>query len=145
MSRNSPVSGFFTNMFASAAWDAIKRGLGCSLVTGLATALWEKLRHGSLDWYAIGGMFVITLIVVLSIFWKRENPDAIVGETKRTTKPEPKLKIHRAVYAAELLTEVSVTDELQKAARDGVVIAVDATLGGLLSNDPALGVPKRLD
>src|ERR1043166_8227103 len=44
------AKGFFNNILASAAWDGIKRGLGCSLVTALGTAIWEKLKHGSLDW-----------------------------------------------------------------------------------------------
>lgn len=57
----------------------------------------------------------------------------------------PKLVIHRAVYAAGLPTEVSVTDKLQNMVRDGIAITVDGTLGGLLPHDPAFGVCKRLD
>jgi hypothetical protein len=56
----------------------------------------------------------------------------------------PKLVIHRAVYAAGLPTEVSVTDKLQKIERGGIAITVDGTLGGLIP-DPAFGVVKRLD
>ena len=131
-------------MFASAAWDAIKRGFGCSLVTGLATALWEKLRHGSLDWYAIGGMFVLTLAVVLSIFWKREKRGAIAGEIEGNTKPEPKLKIHRATWGDGPQAEVSVTDQLQNCPREALVIRVDHDLGGL-THDPAFAVRKRIE
>ncbi len=39
-------------------------------MAGLTTALWEKIRHGSLDWYAIGGMFVVTFIVFMFILRK---------------------------------------------------------------------------
>jgi hypothetical protein len=68
--------------------------------------------------------------------------------TTLKTQPEtqsPKLVIHRAAYAAGLMTEVSVTDKLKNATRDALVVIVDHTLGGLLPNDPAYGVPKRLD
>jgi hypothetical protein len=56
-----------------------------------------------------------------------------------------KLVIHRAVYAAGLQTEVSVTDKLKNAVRDALVITVDNTLGNLLPRDPAFNVRKRLD
>ena len=61
-------------------------------------------------------------------------------------KPEEpsKLVIHRAVYAAGLPTEVSVTDKLQNMVRGGIAITVDGTLGGLIP-DPAFGIHKRLD
>src|SRR6266852_3862183 len=57
----------------------------------------------------------------------------------------PKLVIHRAVYPAGLPTEVLVTDQLQNAVRDALVVIVDSTLGGLLTRDPAFNVRKRLD
>jgi hypothetical protein len=75
---NDQAKGFLNNIIASATWDGVKRGIGCSLVTGLATALWEKLKHGSLDWVAIGGMFALTMFVVMSIFRKREPTIATV-------------------------------------------------------------------
>lgn len=75
---NDQAKGFLNNIIASATWDGVKRGVGCSLVTGLATAVWEKLKRGSLDWAAIGGMFALTLLVVLSIFRKKEPAAASV-------------------------------------------------------------------
>jgi hypothetical protein len=65
------VKGYINNLIADATWDAIKRIVGGSLVLSLATAIWEKLKHGSLDWYAIGGIFVLTLLVAASIFRKK--------------------------------------------------------------------------
>jgi len=40
---------------------------------------------------------------------------------------------------------VSITKELQGAVRDALVITVNDKLGGLLAEDPAFGVGKRLD
>jgi hypothetical protein len=51
MAEGGQIKGFLNHLAAGVTWDGIKRGLGCSLVTGLATAVWEKLKHGSLDWY----------------------------------------------------------------------------------------------
>jgi hypothetical protein len=82
--KNRQIEGFLNNLIAAATWDGIKRGLVCSLMTGLGTAIWEKLKHGSLDWYAIGGMFILTLIVVMSIFRKKES----VSGPPRATEPD---------------------------------------------------------
>jgi hypothetical protein len=78
------IKGFINNIVANATWDTVKRIVGGSLVTALGTALWEKLRHGSLDWYAIGGMFCLTLVIMLSFF--RKGSVAIVKETPAESK-----------------------------------------------------------
>ncbi len=36
--------------------------LGAGLVIALATALWERLRHQSVDWYGIAALFLLTSI-----------------------------------------------------------------------------------
>jgi hypothetical protein len=68
-----------------------------------------------------------------------------IAQEKTVSDTSQRLIIHRAVYAAGLPTEVSVTDKLQKAARDALVIPIDSTLGNLLPRDPAFNVCKRLD
>ena|SRR5438128_4145142 len=45
-----------------------------------------------------------------------------------TPEETPKLIIHRAVYGAGPRAEVSVTDKLQNAVRDALVITVDSRL-----------------
>lgn len=87
----------------------------------------------------VGGILGLALLYIfLSRAKAKKSP--IVDQPQA-----PKLVIHRAVYAAGLPTEVSVTDKLKSVARDGIAITVDATLGGLLPHDPAFGIRKRLD
>lgn len=62
------IKSFVSNLVASAIWDLLKRVLGSALVLALATAIWEKLKRGTLDWLAIGGIFLLTILVVGSIF-----------------------------------------------------------------------------
>jgi hypothetical protein len=85
----------------------------------------------------------ILALVLVSVFVQRTNPkdsSSVVNQTQ-----DLKLVIHRAVYAAGLPTEVSVTDKLQSLVRDGIAVTLDSTLGGLLPHDSAFGVCKRLD
>jgi hypothetical protein len=94
--------------------------------------------------------YVPILLGVVAMIWL-----IIGGLASANTRPKesltpdrvslPQLVIHRAVYAAGLPTEVSVTKQLQDIVRDGIAIIVDSTLGGLLPHDPAFGIPKRLD
>src|SRR6266851_6988021 len=87
MAKIEQTRSFISNLVASATWDGIKRGLGGSLMTALTTALWEKLKHGSLDWYAIGVMFVVTFIVIISFFRKDRKqigPQTLVVQGAQT-------------------------------------------------------------
>jgi hypothetical protein len=88
---------------------------------------------------AIGGPKLIAVFLIAGFAFAGIS---IYGAWRR---PKPKLVIHRAVYSAGLPTEVSVTDKLQNAVRDALVIAIDDKLGGLVASDPAFGVRKRLD
>lgn len=108
-------------------WLAPLLGIG---ILGIAWGLWSRNR--------------LSYLVE-----DRESVDVVLkGLPKQpSTPPLPKSKlvIHRAVYAAGLATEVSVTNLLQDAVREGLTITVDPTLRGLLPTDPASGVRKRLD
>jgi hypothetical protein len=84
----------------------------------------------AVQWWLYGLILLLIAVVVSATLSKR--------------KPS-KLVIHRAVYAAGLPTGVSVVDQLNNATRDGCAIVVDHNLGGLLPNDPASGVAKRLE
>jgi hypothetical protein len=79
---------------------------------------------------------------------ERERLEKQVEQLKaaQSTTPSapPKLTIHRAVYGAGPLAEVLVTDKLQNAVREALIIAVDSTLGGLI-DDPARNVQKHLE
>jgi hypothetical protein len=89
---------------------------------------WQQIKQKVGDWLVVSGA-------------RLQNKKKAAG----LLVPSPKLVIHRAVYAAGLMTEVSVTDKLNNATRDALVVTVDSTLGGLLPHDPAFNVRKRLD
>jgi hypothetical protein len=87
----------------------------------------------------VGGLSVVGLLSVLIYRAKLKQPPAVDQRA-----PIPKLVIRRADYAVGLATEVSVKDQLQNLAREGIVITVDPTLGNLLPSDPASGIRKHL-
>jgi len=123
---------------------------GAILVGGSVIALAAKLLHGVFripDSYFYGALFVIacTCFVLLLNRLSHAGTGKRAASSDDVERENKKLVIHRAVYAAGLDTEVSVTDKLQNATRDALVVTVDSTLGGLLPTDPASGVPKRLD
>lgn len=96
-------------------------------------------------WHYALIVLIILSVTGLTIAKPVRTQAASVDTTPTGNSREPsKLVIHRAVYAAGLQTEVSVTDKLQNIVRDGIAITVDGTLGSLIP-DPAYGVCKRLD
>jgi hypothetical protein len=115
-----------------------------------ALAAWQVYSGGRVQWIPVAAIFGIALVLFLVDMWRRHGSAQSLETATRVqaiqnVRTGSKLNIHRAVYAAGLPTEVSVTDKLQNFSRDGIVIQLDATLGGLLPNDPAYGVIKRLD
>jgi LPXTG-motif cell wall-anchored protein len=88
------VKGFFNNLLAGAVWDGIKQLWGPLVLAGIVAA-WQKLKHGSLDWFAILGIFVVASILGFLNFRKRNKSGTSAVEVP---PPEPKLRIHRAVY-----------------------------------------------
>jgi hypothetical protein len=96
-----------------------------------------KIKTWLIGLVAIGGMFVLTLLVVISIFRKRSFP-ANISQIRN----EPgKLIIHSAMYGTGPLNDVSVIDRLNALNRDGLVVLAN---NNLVSIDPAPGRPKRL-
>jgi hypothetical protein len=84
-----------------------------------------------------GALFLLMLwsFVFLAYRLERHRPDAYSSGRKS------KLVIHRAVYGVPgAMTDI--TQALQNAAKDGLVIPVD---NGLVPTDPAKGIRKRLD
>jgi hypothetical protein len=65
MSKNSGTREFFAGILSNAAWEWIKNNLGGPTMMATAVALWGKFKHGSLDWFAIGGMFLLSLVLIL--------------------------------------------------------------------------------
>ncbi len=88
---------------------------------------------------------VIVAVILHAAYDESHRNPVQISSYEKVTDEAGKLVIHRAVYAAGLQTEVSVTDKLQKSVRDALVIPIDSTLGNLLPRDPAFNVRKRLD
>ena len=128
---------FVNSLIANATWDGLKQLWGPA-VLAFIVALWQKLRHGSLDWLAIAGLFIAALVISLVNFRHRERRRL---ETPLPLPPEPKLKIHRAIYGAGPGRDIDVTERLKTIERDALFIPID---NNLVPYDPAIGVRKRL-
>jgi len=90
---------FFNNLMANAVWDFIKQSikrLWSAAVLAALLALWQKAKHGSLDWVAIVGMFAVASFLTFLNFRKPKtsamivnNPTAPLGESSaRLVLPE---------------------------------------------------------
>jgi len=112
---------------------------GSSMIAVVA-ALWQKLRHISLDWFFIVGLFLLSFILLALLLYMARKISA--APKTDSAAPRQKLVIHSAVYGTGPLNDIVITDKLQNAQRDGLVIPVD---NSLVPTDPAYGQPKRLE
>ena len=97
-----------------------------------AAELYKEQKFVTGTWWLIAGI----AFSVIGYYWqqiKQKAGDWLVASGARLQKKNkaagqllssPKLVIHRAVYAAGLMTEVSVTDKLNNATRDALVVVV---------------------
>lgn len=47
----------------------VLQSVGGSLVTTIGSAIWQHVKHGSVDWLAICGLFILTAAVFFLLFW----------------------------------------------------------------------------
>lgn len=58
------LKSYFNNLVATATWDWLKALWGPAVLAGLLAIL-QKIRHGALDWLAIGGMFLLAAFLLV--------------------------------------------------------------------------------
>jgi hypothetical protein len=73
MGLSEQGKGFINNLVAGAAWDGIKQLWG-PVVLAAIVAFWQKLKHGSLDWVAVVGMFLVASVLAFLNFRKPKWP-----------------------------------------------------------------------
>lgn len=83
------TKGFISNVLASATWDGIKQLWGPA-VLAVIVALWQKLKHGSLDWLAIVGMFLVACLLAFLNFRKSNKSARPTVEPLAEKAPVPK-------------------------------------------------------
>jgi len=118
-----------------AKWELIKWLVSLLTATAISAAyvLLQKLRHLTWDWWAFGGVFAMSLVLIAIMHRRMTVPS---GKSS-----QQKLVIHHAVYGAGPATDIDVTETLRNAPRDGLVIPVD---NSLVPRDPIFGTRKRL-
>lgn len=126
----------------------VLQSIGGSVMLSMGTAIWDKVKHGSIDWLGIGGLFVLALIVFFLLFWffwRRlpaiSPPKATQGVVGGTSS---RLKILWAHYGAENGPMKEVGDEYLRPRICGNCLVgwVGSDLFGPL--DPAIGLQKHL-
>lgn len=78
MAEGSQFKSFLNNIASSAIFEMLRNSLGGSLVTSLCAAIWEYLRHRSVDWWGIFALFVLTFAVLLWGKRRRMLPAEVV-------------------------------------------------------------------
>ena len=84
MAKGDHTKGFLNNIAASAAWETFK-SWGWPFLTSLLAALWQRVRHGSVDWWGIAALFVVTCIV----FWIGRSKAAKLSQSIPAALPTP--------------------------------------------------------
>ena len=69
MALSEQSKGFINNVADGAVWDGIKQLWG-RVVLAAIVAVWEKIKHGALDWVAIVGMFLFASLLAFLNFRK---------------------------------------------------------------------------
>lgn len=112
----------------------------------LAAAIWDKVKHGSVDWLGIAGLFIFACMVFFLLFYflrfGSQPPKSESGKLKSNSSH--RLNILWAHYGAEGGPAKEVAEEyLRPRIRgDSLVGWVGSDLFGPL--DPATGLHKRL-
>jgi hypothetical protein len=63
------TKSYLNNLLASATWDFIKTLWGPAVLAAIVAG-WQKVKHGSLDWLAIIGMFLVASFLAFLNFRK---------------------------------------------------------------------------
>ena len=132
--------------------------IGGSLVTSTSTAIWEHLKHGSVDWYGIIGLFVLTGVVFFFlILLLRKNspatpqpppnpisPQAQTEHNLSSLTPDGRLRIISAHYGVDGGANADVAEEYLRPKVCGHSLAgwVGADLFG--GFQPVIGLTKRV-
>ncbi len=110
------TKGYIDSLLATATWETGKAILGGSLVTSLGVAIWEYLRHKSVDWWGILGLFLMTS----ALFWLAR---------KRQTKEGGKELLSRELSLPPEMTE----EERQSIAYQNKLIELGRSIDGVLN------------
>ena len=118
---------------------------GGGMLAAVISAI-QKLRHLPLDWIFILGTFSVSVLGLagVTIVGSLTNRSRAPSSSEKSKHDEPegnKLVIHYAAYGTSPLDDIPITDKLETAAREALVILVD---NSLVPRDPALGKVKRL-
>jgi len=49
--------------------NGVLQGIVASLVIAVCGTFWQKVKHGSVDWWAIGALFLLTCVVFSAVTW----------------------------------------------------------------------------
>ena len=93
--------------------SGVLQSIGGSLVLSIIGAIWDKLKHGSVDWMTIAGLFFIACVVIFLLFYffRREPRGApITTVDNLTEKIEEAIK--KALTSREPAIHSSVVSQL---------------------------------
>ena len=129
---------FVNHLAAGATWDGIRylaSQLWGPLVLAGVVAVWQKVKHGSLDWLAIGGIFIIASILM---FLSLRKPKASAPAIDFAPRIEPlDIKIDKMVAA-------SAATAPKAGATDAEVAPNITMVSHEVTHDPAAGVSYPL-
>ena len=101
MAVKAGVRGFLTGLLSNAVWDSAKQIVQGPLVVSSGAALWEYLRHRSVDWWGIFGLFLLTFLV---FFGLQRKPGKTVPSMSMSQATARRVEMERDRYQATMLS-----------------------------------------
>jgi hypothetical protein len=98
--------------------SGVLQSIGGSLVLSIFGAIWDKMKHGSVDWLGIAVLFILACIVLFTLFYFFRRSDSLPRqETLQPLSPQPqssRLKIIEARYGVDGGPDPEVAEEYLK-------------------------------
>ena len=116
---------FWRELLPHAVWEAVRelvKRLGLASLGGAmiaaGAALWGKARHLSADWYFIGGMFLVSFLVLTILLY-------VASKRNSVTKSEI------AGVVTDLLVQKGISAESDRHTTTAALGPADSTVGGV--------------
>jgi len=72
---------FLLGILQNAIWDGVKKAIGGGAVSALGVAVYEYLRHRSIDWWGILALFIFTIFILT---WRTKSSRKTTSKDEHT-------------------------------------------------------------
>ena len=96
--------------------SGVLQSVGGAVVMSIGGAIWQIVKHGSVDWLAIGALFILACVIFFALFYFFRRPSRTPTLSKvpeiNLQPPSSRLRIIEAHYGIEGINDPDVTHYL---------------------------------